>query len=165
MLNKATARGDSPRDRRRGTVVQVRRTKWHLTKAPSSRPSNRSRVERELIDRHKPTTATGANLLPLIPASFLAGLLRFLAPCTLPLLPAFADAIRRVQHRSPRSKPNCQSYEYPRNERKEEHRCTHENIHNPLGNKSRMNRHLRRQFQCAGDNTSFHFVLHNAEMS
>lgn len=36
-----------------------------------------------------PTTATGANLLPLIPASFLAGLLSFLAPCTLPLLPAY----------------------------------------------------------------------------
>ena len=35
------------------------------------------------------TTATGANLLPLIPAAFLAGMLSFLAPCTLPLLPAY----------------------------------------------------------------------------
>jgi hypothetical protein len=36
MLNKATAEQDNGRDRRRGTVVQVRRTKWHLTKVLTS---------------------------------------------------------------------------------------------------------------------------------
>jgi cytochrome c-type biogenesis protein len=35
------------------------------------------------------STATGASLVALIPASFLAGMLSFLAPCTLPLLPAY----------------------------------------------------------------------------
>ena len=60
MLNKATAEQDSRRVRRQGTVVQVRRTKWHLTKQQSSRPRNRSRVEPQLIDRHKATTATEA---------------------------------------------------------------------------------------------------------
>jgi hypothetical protein len=49
---KATA----GRDRRQGTVVQVRRTKWHLTKQRSCRPRNRSRIEPQLIHRHQPTT-------------------------------------------------------------------------------------------------------------
>jgi hypothetical protein len=40
MLNKANTEQDSRRDRRQGTVVQVRRTKWHLTTTPSSRSRN-----------------------------------------------------------------------------------------------------------------------------
>lgn len=35
------------------------------------------------------TSATGNSLIALIPAAFLAGMLSFLAPCTLPLLPAY----------------------------------------------------------------------------
>lgn len=38
---------------------------------------------------HATAPAWGSNLLLMIPASFLAGVLSFLSPCTLPLLPAY----------------------------------------------------------------------------